>query len=152
MKKCCNNCVHFHSCLGEEESFYHIHDYCDIWDRTNTCPMYSAINSFLDDYCTEFDHICDDNETGESCCYRFDPIEKQEENFDDSWLKKNFEHNKELAIKLLDKIILEGKCYNNILEKEEELDTESLKYFRDLRKQIIAVKWEEDSNGDVHSK
>lgn len=157
MKKCCNNCVHFHSCLGEEESFYHIHDYCDVWDRTNTAPMYSVINSFLDDYFVDFDasnvnYINDDNETGESCCYRFDAVEKQDEHFDDNWLKQNFDHNRDLALKLADKIILEGKCYNRILDKEEELDAEDLKYFRGLRKKIMATKWEENNDGDVHSK
>ena len=145
MKKCCYNCIHFHGCLGEEESFYHIHDYCDAWDKTNTCSAFSLINSFLDDYCIEFDYICDDNETGESCCYRFDEVEKQDEKFNDIWLKGNFEHNKQIALKLVDKIILEAKCYNKITCKEEKLEHKDLKYFRDLRKKIIAENWDKEN-------
>ena len=133
------NCAHYHGCLAEEEpSYYHIHDYCDAWDRTNMGPMNSLINSFLDDYCNKFDCLFDDNETGESYCYRFDEVEGEELD-NDIWMKNNFDHNKQLALALLDKIILDGKCYNNILEKEEELDTESLKYFRNLRKKIKAI-------------
>ena len=156
MRKCCNNCIHFHPCLGEDESFYHIHDYCDVWDRTNTVPMYSLINSFLDDYFIDFDsisngYINDDNETGESCCYRFEQIEKQDKNFNDEWLKTNFEHNKDLALKLIDKIILEAKCYSRILDKEEDLSADDLKYFRELRKKIIAISWEETRDGNENT-
>ena len=64
-------------------------------------------------------------------------------------MKENFEHNKKLAINLLDKFILEGKYYSRILDKEEELDPDDLKYFRALRQKIIAVKWEETENGDA---
>lgn len=142
MHKCCRNCIHYHGCLGEEESFYHIHDYCDKLDRTFMAPMNSVINNFLDDYCIEFDHLCDDHETGESYCYQFDQKDSQDESFNDNWMKENFEHNKKLAINLVDKIILEAKCYNNILCKEEELSVDDLKYFRALRKKIIDSTWE----------
>lgn len=143
MKKTCRNCIHFHGCLGEEESFYHIHDYCDVLDRTFSCPMYSIINSFLEDYCTDFDFISDDHETGESSCYRFDPIDTEDEKFGDAWMKENFEHNKKLALDLLDKIITEGKCYNNIIGKEEILtEIADLNYFVDLREQIKKINWE----------
>ena len=142
MKKTCRNCIHFHGCLGESDSFYHIHDYCDAWDRTNPCPMFSVINDFLDEYCIDFDHICDDHETGESRCYCFSQVDKVDEQFGDTWMKENFEHNTILALNLLDKIISEEKCYNNIIGKEEKLKLEDLNYFIDLREEIRKINYE----------
>ncbi len=152
MKKTCINCVYYHGCLGEEENFYHIHDYCAAWDRTNTCPTYSLINSFLADYDTTGICIFDDNETGESGCYRFSPVEKQDEKLNDDWMKKNFEHNKATALEVLDKIIREKKCYNSIWGKEEKLNDDELVYFRGLREKIEDLNWEDDKNGDENSK
>lgn len=154
MKKTCMNCRHFHGCLGEETFGYHIHDYCDAWDRTNTCPMHSLINEFLDYIpCTltaeelEAEGLdfgtCDDNETGEAVCYRFEPAPEQ---FDDEFFKKNFEENKKKAIYILRKLLRENKqlidgfdpVKDDFIYKEVELTEDDRKEYQELLEKIEA--------------
>ena len=154
MKKTCMNCSHFHGCLSEEApSYYHIHNYCDAWDKTNTCPMHSLINSFLSYFpCSitadelkeaglEDLGVCDDNETGEACCYRF---EEAPEKWEDEFFKKNFEHNKKLAIYILRKLLRKNKqlidsfspVKDDFIYKEVELDEDDRKEYQELLEKI----------------
>lgn len=142
MHKCCTNCANFHCCLGEYDSQYHIHDYCEEWDRTDTCPMRSKINRFLDDFCVVFDELYDDHETGESYCYLFTPGDV----CDDENLCLRFEHNKALALELLDDIIKSGKAFNKIMCATDKLTYEELEEFKKLRAEIEKEFFQSEDN------
>lgn len=50
MHKTCFNCCYFHGCLGEADSFYHIHNYCEKFNMTLDKDLESEVNSFLEDH------------------------------------------------------------------------------------------------------
>ena len=102
MLKTCMNCSHYHGYLGEEEpSQYHIHDYCDFWQRVlkndlselHTLLMI-AENLKIDT--SEFYPLWDDLEEGISECYMFVPTDTPP--YKDSWYRK---HHKENLVKLV---------------------------------------------------
>lgn len=132
MHKCCANCASFHCCLGEYDSQYHIHDYCDEWDRTNMGPMRSLINNFLNDFYAEGEILYDDNETGESYCYLFIPgVDCQDER-----LERCFNHNKTLALNTIDKILETQIFKDKITNKMCQCTADDLEYFKRLRDRI----------------
>jgi len=134
MRKTCYNCSHFHACLTEDDSYYHIHNYCDVLNKSLYCNMYSLINSYLDD-CTNTElhrvdlekegldsSMYDDLETGEAYCYRFAPVDK------DFWPEERFQeafiHNKRLALYIIKKILND----NYTLEAKERKEDKALIY------------------------
>lgn len=128
MKKTCINCTHFHSCLGESESFYHIHDYCDAWDRTITAPVNAEVNEFIDDFHSMAESgYYDDHETGLSGCYRFSEKEKADEFLTDEKMKSNFEYNRQLAITIIETILRTGEY--PIFDKMKTVDDVDREYF-----------------------
>lgn len=158
MKKTCMNCSHFHGYLGEEEPFsYHIHNYCDAWDKTQSCPMHSIINDFLNylpcsltaEELKEAEvelGTYDDIETGEAGCYRFEPANERR---DDDFFRRHFEHNKKLAIFVLRKILRENKqlidsfcpLKDDFIYKEEELNEDDRKEYQELLEKIEATEF-----------
>ena len=157
MKKTCMNCNHYHGCLAEEDTYYHIHDYCDAWKISNEHPEYSIISEFLKSgvYDVSKDElpdgltleIYDDNETGEASCYRFNPINAPCWQ-SDSWYDYNFEHNKKLAIYILEKILRENRhivqVYDDKLEQYieayQELNNEEKEEYQVLLNVIKELK------------
>ncbi len=145
MKKTCWNCRHYHATLEEPNVFFHIHDYCDAWNKSESCLMCSKLNEFLDD---EFHDLIDDLlkeyggddsyflnddfETGQAGCYRFEAIDDSDY---DEELRKNFEHNKELALKVV----------NVILKKIAggKGDDEDFAYYTHCKEEIENTKFED---------
>ena len=148
MKKTCWNCNHYHDSLvsPEGKGFWHIHDYCDAWDRSCMCSLYSRLCKFLDD---EFPDVIedvieeyggddsyfvnDDFEIGQTGCYRF---EDNEETPRDEEMKKNFEHNRELALKVVN-VILKN------IESHEAYDDDEHQYYKQWKEEIENMKFED---------
>lgn len=148
MKKTCWNCAHHHDTLmgPEGKDFWHIHDYCDAWDKSSICTMHSKLCKFLDNELQEVvdevklepmfacDYfINDDYETGQAGCYRF---EDNEEPSRDEDMKKNFEHNKQLALKVVN-VILKN------IESHEAYDDDEHQYYKQWKEEIENMKFED---------
>ena len=112
MTKTCMNCINYHGNICDdtyEESYWHEHDYCEVWERVMPKMEYWG---YLDAYWDELServedlHIYDDFETGVACCYMFEeaPTNKQ---IDDGWFLNNLAHNRFL-----------DKLYQQIDEEE----------------------------------
>lgn len=142
MIKTCVNCAHFHGCLGEEESFYHIHDYCDQWNCVITHNMESDVNSFLENYWADMCRavpdalgVSDDFETGEAHCWMFYSNDKECDYLPDKILNQNKEDNRQIAIKTLENIFKTNQVYD--LDGElVELDPEDKKRLLELYNKI----------------
>lgn len=139
MKKTCWNCIHYHAMLEEPNVFFHIHDYCDAWNKSESCLMHSKLNEFLDDEASELGEdlfnlggIYDDFEIGLAGCYRF----KVNDDADfDTKMKENFEHNKELALKVV----------NAILKKlaDGKGDDKDFAYYTHCKEEIESMRFED---------
>ena len=130
---------------GESDSFFHIHDYCEKWDKTNTSPMRSTLNNFLEDYWTDgckarpdITGVCDDIETGLAGCYLFEANDKSE----DDDLMKNFKANKELAISTIEYIFATKHYHNPVTGELDSLEPEDIEYFNDLYKLFTEMNYE----------
>lgn len=150
MLKTCLNCSHFVPILEKPNSFYHIHNYCSLWDKTLPNLQKSFITSFLDDSYRELEKlkeanpeinicICDDIECGLANCYMFTP----NNTYEDKKIKDRFEHNKKLALTLIDYILEKGCiCLNDncewILGKEE------INYYKKYKERIEKLELEVD--------
>ena len=86
MKKTCFNCKYFHSCLTEEDpSQYHIHNYCEVFEKILPFNMDSEVNKFLENHWRTMckasigcDYgVNDDLETGEAYCWLFTESDKE---------------------------------------------------------------------------
>ena len=118
MKKTCFNCAYFHGCLSEEEpSQYHIHNYCEKFNRVLDKDLESEVNSFLEDNwntmckaCPENIGVSDDFETGEAYCWMFNEADKAF--WPDEKYEENKKHNRELAIKTLEYMFKEQEVYD----------------------------------------
>ena len=145
MKRTCLNCSHYHGCLREPDSQYHIHDYCDAMDRTMKSPMLSPICSFLDSYfadalltSADSQGAFDDIESGVAGCYRFDPVDKS----CDDQMKERFESNRALAIDTIDRIFSCGEYHNPLTGDIEKIAPEDVEYFNALRGEFERAKYE----------
>ena len=135
MRKTCQNCFHFHSCLSEENSWYHIHNYCDKHGKTLGFLMEHPLTRFLDshwlDMCeanSDHDGIYDDIECGLAGCYLF--MAKDEIN--EEMMIIAFEKNRKLALNTIDHIIRQKCCHmNNELVDVDEEDAEELLKLRE---------------------
>jgi len=148
MKKTCFNCSHFHGCLAEEDpSQYHIHNYCDVFEKILPFDMDSEVNHFLESYWTTMckasincDYgVNDDYETGEAFCWLFKEADKPF--WPDERFKENREHNKELAIKTLEYMFEKDEVWDEFDEYtwhklDDYFDDEELDYLRDLLKRL----------------
>lgn len=87
MKKTCFNCVHFCNTLCDREHpQYHIHYWCKQWNA-----LIDGL-ALADRY--EYDGIYyDDLETGDACCYMFEPMEVP--TYEDEWFDRHKAHNLE---------------------------------------------------------
>lgn len=146
MKKTCWNCSHYHATLEEPNVFFHIHDYCDAWNRAEPCLMCSKLNKFLDD---EFHDLIDDViaeyggddsyfinddfEIGQASCYRF---EAKEDIGCEAEMRKNFEHNKELALKVVNVILSK-------MDSEDEYDDDEHQYYIQQKEEIENMRFED---------
>ena len=66
-RKTCLNCNHYHSILEDtgKESFFHIHDYCDVWKtEIPDCAIFDR---------NEFECGYTDIESGVTECHAFEP-------------------------------------------------------------------------------
>ena len=148
MKKTCWNCAHHHDTLAEpgENNFWHIHDYCDAWDKSSMCSMHSRLCEFLDaelhevidDVMTKYGFndsyfIDDDFEIGQAGCYRF---KDNEEPSKDEEMKKNFEHNKDLALKVVNVIL-------DKIERGDTYDIDERQYYMQCKEEIENMKFED---------
>lgn len=156
MHKCCENCRYFYGCLEDPDSYFHIHEYCSIWQTTLSGPMHSLINNFLDSGCYDVSEeelpegldlsMYDDHETGESYCYRFEALpEGTRENrlsveHLEARLKDAFDHNKRLALAILDIMLKKNKVW--FCDKADDMDEEDRQYYTELRAKIEAQEWE----------
>ena len=119
MKKTCFNCAHFHPNLNspEPDDFFHVHNYCDAWrTASDFCTFYSKLCRFIDSnifdeeenkYVIDCDGIYDDFEIGKAGCYRFESFDETSDK--DDWMRERFDANKELALRLADKLIEKSK-------------------------------------------
>ena len=150
MIKTCLNCRYFKSCLSDSTSYYHIHNYCSLWDRTFPNLQKSFVTSFLDDHYNDLLKlneknpelnicICDDIECGLANCYMFTPKEE----YDDTTIKNRFRHNKELILLLIDEIIKNGfiTCGNG---GEYVLDDDDIIDYKNLRSRVENLQFEVD--------
>ncbi len=85
MIRTCYNCIHFCATLCDpEDTSYHIHNWCKL-KRTILDPFVMA-----DRY--EYKDIYhDDLETGDACCYLFEP--RQTPAMPDEWFENNRRRN-----------------------------------------------------------
>ena len=76
-KACCLNCEYYHPCLGEADSFYHLHDFCGVWEISNPYLYKHPLNSFLETHYLDVEEangvfcVWDDVECGLASCYMF---------------------------------------------------------------------------------
>ena len=85
MLKTCMNCRKYHATLNDEQGHdFHIHDWCEQWNTT--LDPFALADQF------EYNGFYNsDLETGEACCYMFEPAESPA--FPDEWFLKNKEEN-----------------------------------------------------------
>lgn len=150
MLKTCLNCSYFVPILEEPNSFYHIHNYCSLWNKTFANLQKSFISSFLNDNYRELKKlkeanpelnicICDDIECGLANCYMFTP----NDTYEDTKIKDRFEHNKKLVLTLIDYIVDKGYvCLRDNFEwklSEEEFD-----YYKKYKERVEKLELEVD--------
>lgn len=74
IKETCANCCYYIATLGDNESSFHIHDYCTVWKTE--IPRFTI----LDRNMTEEDEdklMFDDIECGIAKCWCFEPVEDE---------------------------------------------------------------------------
>ena len=150
MLKTCLNCSYFVPILEKPNSFYHIHNYCSLWDKTFANLQKSFITSFLDGNYSELEKlkevnpelnicICDDIECGLANCYMFTPNPTCE----DKKIKDRFEHNKKLALTLIDYILEKGYiCLGD--NSEWRLSEDEIDYYKKYKERLQELALEVD--------
>lgn len=150
MKKTCYNCEHFHGCLGEEGSRFHIHDYCDqlgqciSYDNAMSSEVSSVIHRYIDTYnkayITARDTVSDDLETGEAVCWMFKA--KDTPFWPDEQFDLNRKRNRKIAYQILYYMFTTDRYYDEEGYPYEFYQSTSEEEYESLKKLFDELKIE----------
>lgn len=143
MKKTCLNCRHFHGCLSEANSSYHMHNYCDRLNVSLSSNLTAEVGRFLRDYWHVISEmpsdspssaLYDDFETGDACCWLFEPTDESDGGvLQDATMDANKDSNVELAIRVLEHMLTAVDTTEAADGEPQSLrychDEDELKYF-----------------------
>ena len=140
MRKTCQNCIHYHSCLSEEgRTYFHIHNYCDKYKVTLGLLMKHRLTSFLNTYWLDMceansnnDCVYDDIECGLASCYLF--MAKDEEDNNDREMILALSNNRKLALNTIDHILRQKCCHIN--DELVDIEDEDIDELLELRKEF----------------
>jgi len=126
MKKTCYNCEYFHGCLGEGDSYYHIHDYCEKFNMVLEKDFEIEVNRFLDDHWVDMEEanpehggVYNDFETGEAGCWMF---AEADEKTPDVIFEDRKRHNRLLAIKTIKHMLETNETYDKCEQMHVRVD------------------------------